>query len=174
MKRLAIAALMGMALVSGYASATVVQSGSATITNKYLWTKKVSFDDLTAGNYELSLSFTPSKTDTAKFAAIADVLAETRPHLSLKGGDYDLFGGKSFSDTIDFTVKNVADYTLLLGFVALGQGSSWCAPITGWSGKFEYSLDKIPAAPVPEPETYALMGLGLVAVAASRLRRNKK
>jgi hypothetical protein len=91
----------------------------------------------------------------------------------------------SFSDNQGFTFSNGTVPTPVLGFAILSGATNQFGPfdfILGFNDSFSQDADyddfvvgvKFVSAPVPEPETYAMMmaGLGLIGFMARR-RRNK-
>ncbi len=88
---------------------------------------------------------------------------------------YDKVNGKTWTETIDFDLNKSTDVRLFAALYANWSKSlSWCD--TGkLNGKFNWELSTVDvSAPIPEPETYALMGLGLVALVAARRRKVSK
>ncbi|KPC54442.1 PEP-CTERM sorting domain-containing protein [Amantichitinum ursilacus] len=174
MKKLAAVALLGMALASGMASAKVIDSGSTNIKNKTVWTTGwtgLNFGSLAAGDYSLTFSFTSKAAESFK---VGYALLENWNIFKPVSYSYDKVNGTSWSETVDFDLSSATNVRLFAGLIALAdRNTSWCNP-ADYSGKFSWELSTVDvSAPIPEPETYALMGLGLVALVAARRRKQK-
>lgn len=165
-----------MALASGMASAKVIESGSSTIKkNDIFWSTGLfglDFGTLAAGDYSLTFSFTNKVAE--KFMA-GYALVENWNIFKPVSYSYDKVNGKTWTETIDFDLNKSTDVRLFAALYANWSKSlSWCD--TGkLNGKFNWELSTVDvSAPIPEPETYALMGLGLVALVAARRRKVSK
>jgi len=141
----------------------------------------------TAVNHVLSGSFTDTFTFSYSGDAIVDVWLDTSVSLSKLATQQIVFtsatlngmaltidpsftvGGSRFSTASLYQVPASGSFTLIVnGFAGL-LGSDGQVISASYSG----GLNAFPAAPVPEPETYALMlgGLGVVGFIARRRRQ---
>nr|WP_255987334.1 PEP-CTERM sorting domain-containing protein [Chitinolyticbacter albus] len=158
--------VIGAMLAAGGAQASLISSGTQSYGQDYL---------LTYGD-----SFTSSESTTS---AVLDVLFTPTVQGSVNTllfglydhNDNDFLVFEGFGGNLGFTkdgnrktgfAYSFNDLTITSGhnytFGVLGLGNQY-------SGDFSYTLTN----PVPEPETYALMGLGLAALIARRRKASK-
>lgn len=122
---------------------------------------KTQFSIATAGKYDITFDLTPAKGyENSSIASLQNALS------SLTGGtlgesNFSNLGSSSYHHTFTMDL-NPGKYSLYLAFTNQNP----------WSGMLKVSV--APTAAIPEPETYALMGLGIVAVMARRRQLKRK
>ena len=168
----AVAALVGLA---GTANAAFVP---ATWTDSVGGTVKV--------NDGASYSYTHDLTDNG-FRPLTDLITNFSLSISLFD-DQDLAGEKATIEVADvlglsnnysfnFSTNNFNHGTTLLGLIELNALGTLSVTINSLYGDFYFGGSKLVAAglqdtrQVPEPETLAMFGIGLVGVAAAARRR---
>lgn len=111
---------------------------------------------VTATNLALNIAFGASQLNTARFGSL-DLGASGTLVVNNWGGTAGVYGGAN--NQLRFTV----DPTLLLSKISF----------TGYTGPTvtQFSGGSYEVIPVPEPSTYALLGLALAGVIAFRRRR---
>ncbi|GGY13225.1 PEP-CTERM sorting domain-containing protein [Paludibacterium paludis] len=170
MKFVRIVAALILASVSclSFAKATVVPILNAEIKSNGAWSsnqltpywKKTQFSVTTAGKYDISFDLTPKKgSENSLIASLQNTLS------SLTGGVIGNLANANVGSSLyhqTFTVDlTPGKYSFYLAFTNA----------TPWKGALNVSLT--PTAAVPEPETYALMGLGMAAVLLRRRQTRK-
>jgi hypothetical protein len=171
----AVAALVGLA---GTANAAFVP---ATWTDSVAGTVKV--------NDGASYSYTHDLTDNG-FRPLTDLITDFSLSISLFD-DQDRAGEKATIEVADvlglgnsysfnFSTNNFNHGTTLLGLIELNALGTLSVTINSVYGDFYFGGSKLVAAglqdtrQVPEPETLAMFGIGLVGVAAAARRRKAK
>ncbi|UXY14420.1 PEP-CTERM sorting domain-containing protein [Chitiniphilus purpureus] len=152
-------------LLAGAANANVIASGDKTFNDDSLLLFGDSFtSSVTANNAILNLSFTRTTDGPLSSLTFGLIDETTKKVVALKNFSSEGFiyeGGKKVGFDYSF-----AD-------LSITGGHNYALGLLGWgkdySGTFSYSL----TTPVPEPETYALMGLGLAALIARRRKQSK-
>ena len=158
--------VIGAVLAAGSAQAALISSGTQNFDHDYLLTYGDSFTSWeSTTNAVLDVLFTPTvqgSVNTLLFGlydhsandfVVLDAFAGNQGFT--KDGNRKTGFAYSFND---LTITSGHNYT----FGVLGLGNQY-------TGDFSYSLTN----PVPEPETYALMGLGLAALIARRRKATK-
>jgi len=105
--------------------------------------------------------------DGVSFTSFGAPFAATAGDSWFNGRTVDLGGVAGVADNASFAFRIVATFAPGgSGYVASNPGSSYA---TG--GTWRLDMVTVSAAPIPEPSTYAMLALGLVAVAAAARRR---
>ncbi|XZG70728.1 choice-of-anchor C family protein [Chitinibacteraceae bacterium HSL-7] len=107
---------------------------------------------------------------TVHFDLAGNPAAQTTKSVQISAGDFSqLFQ----SDSRGRSFTEMGWTTHSFSFVAQGGQTSltFQSPVGDGNIYWGAALDNVSVAPVPEPETYALMGLGLVGLMAARRRR---
>nr|WP_148715201.1 PEP-CTERM sorting domain-containing protein [Chitinolyticbacter meiyuanensis] len=159
--------VIGAVLAAGSAQAALIASGSQSFDKDNLLIYGDTFtSSVSSSNAVLDVLFTPTTKGN-----LNSLLFGLFDHNTNDWLVFDAFAGNEgftkdgnrktgFSYSFDdLTVTNGHSYT----FGLLGFGKKY-------TGDFSYTLTN----PVPEPETYALMGLGLAALIARRRKAGKK
>ncbi len=109
-----------------------------------------------AGPSKLTFSLTPAADVTADLANVFGVVARIAPTVGRESVTQLVFnpGQKSYTGFFDLNTAGTYSYFFT------------SAAVHNWTGNLNVAV-----APVPEPETYALMGLGLVGLLAARRRK---
>lgn len=101
--------------------------------------------------------------------------------LRYQGGQLDVFVDATFDAIIAGTATAVLSrsnpvffWTLLPGYIAFGDSTNDNGANSRYAVDFVNFQDLTPAAPVPEPGTITLLGLGIAGLAARRKRRAAK
>lgn len=152
---IAVAATFAFAAVASQAAVvqvfekdTISKIGANAYSN---WTSPFTISQ--AGKYIFKVSVAPDSNPG--IATLADVLFSFQKGVVKFENKSSVLPGK-YTNEYSFNVTSPETFVYALGFTGLNTGKVNISLVT---------------APVPEPETYALMGLGLVGLLAARRRK---
>jgi len=135
------------------------------------------YDNAAAGgfvnNFLITPTFSTASAGTVSFFAKADILD---PYYDLLRVGFSSGDSSPFSFSLSPAVTLTGDWVqYTFSYAAAGAGSvaRFAIDYTGWANNANYiGIDTLSVTPVPEPSTWALLGLGLACMAVVSRRRS--
>lgn len=166
MKLTHIAAAFALTIASAVSSAAilpVVSNGAWVNFDNISKTASRDFTITTPGTYIFNFSLTPTNVSQPNLASLFGItwnFTSSNPlNIISNIANSSNVASNTFSQSFQFQAKNPGLFRFDLMFTNFGT----------WNGALNTAV-----APVPEPETYALMGMGLLGLLAARRRNMAK